>query len=90
MILCVDQGGTSHIVYEVEEPAWGGIGALTQVDHQQARSYAQRLIDEGHMTAGPYRIALYGDSPEPLDQAPVEAASRGPHQFQTRFEPVAL
>jgi hypothetical protein len=73
------------MVYEVEEPAWGGIGALTQVDHIQARAYARKLIEQGQMTTGPYCIALYGDNPEPLDRAVIET----PMGAELKAEPAA-
>jgi hypothetical protein len=38
MILCIEQAGTLHVVYEIQEPANGGIGALTEADLSHARA----------------------------------------------------
>jgi hypothetical protein len=78
MILCIEQSGTSHVVYEIEEPAWGGIGALTTVDREHAHAYANKLVEQGLMTPGPFNIALYGNRPDPLDQLPTEVRTSRP------------
>jgi len=74
MILCIEQNHRSHPVYEIEEPAWGGIGALTAVDRHYAHAYARKLVDEGELETGKYRIALYGERADPLDSAILELA----------------
>lgn len=68
MHLCVEQAGTAHVVYEIEEPAWGGIGALTEVDLNYAQAHAGRLLAEARLRPGPFTILLQGEDGTPLDQ----------------------
>ena len=73
MILCIEQGQTVHVVYEVEEPPSGGIGALTAIDLEYAHAHARKLIEHGHMAPIGYTIALHGAHGETLDRQPAEA-----------------
>ena len=72
MILCIEQGRAVHVVYEIEEPASGGIGALTAIDLEHAHACARRLIEHGRLAPIGYTIALHGAHGETLDRQPAE------------------
>jgi len=76
MFLCVEQARTTHVVYEIQEPANGGIGALTEIDRAHARAHARKLSEAGLIEAGAFTIALYGRDDRPLDQQPGELGPR--------------
>jgi hypothetical protein len=70
MLLCVIQGSMRDVVYEIEQPAWGSIGALTEVDMIHAHRHARAMLSSGLCQPGQYRVALFDDqSDQPLDVA---------------------
>jgi hypothetical protein len=81
VLLCIEQKAATHLVYEIEEPAWGSIGALTEIDVVYAQAHARKLVQAGAMQPGTFTIVLYdGGHGCPLDHlqaqvtAPPEAA----------------
>jgi hypothetical protein len=76
VILCIEQAGTLHVVYEIQEPANGGIGALTEVELSQARIHARKLTEAGLLEPDTFTIAVYGSDGRPLDEQRCESACR--------------